>query len=204
MDKVMIKNAFILTMITLVAGIALGVTYEVTKEPIAAANEAAKQAAYTEVFESASSFVLDEEMDLEQANIFLAQNGYENDTLDEIVYAYQGDELLGYVLSVSAGDGYAGNISFSCGITNDGNVNGISILSINETPGLGMKALEDDFKNQFKDVPSTIFEVVKVEPTNDSQIQSISGATYTSKAITGGMNACVAYFTEMLGGQSHE
>lgn len=43
-----------------------------------------------------------------------------------------------------------GSITFSVGIQNDGTVNGYSITSISETPGLGMKAQEEDFYGQFE------------------------------------------------------
>ena len=45
--------------------------------------------------------------------------------------------------------GYGGDITFTLGIRNDGTVNGYEILSISETAGLGMKAKEDAFKQQF-------------------------------------------------------
>ncbi len=203
MDKLMIKNALILTIITLVSGLALGFTYELTKEPIARAKQEAKEAAYLDVFEDANSFVVSDE-DLEAANNYLMDEGYTSNTLNEIMEAYHDQEQLGYVMTVTSSDGYGGDITFTCGITLDGNINGISILTISETAGLGMKATEDAFKNQFQDVASAMFEVVKVEPSSDNQIQAISGATITSKAITGGMNACVAYYQEMIGGDSNE
>ena len=57
---------------------------------------------------------------------------------------------LGYVLTVTAKDGSQGSITFSVGIQNDGTVNGYSITSISETPGLGMKAQEEPFYSQFE------------------------------------------------------
>lgn len=44
----------------------------------------------------------------------------------------------GYVFSVTSGDGYAGNITISVGISADGTVNGISFTELNETAGMGM------------------------------------------------------------------
>lgn len=48
--KNMIHDAGILFLITLIAGLLLGLVYEVTKEPIARQEEAAKVAAYQAVF----------------------------------------------------------------------------------------------------------------------------------------------------------
>ena len=50
MKNTIIKDAMILTLITLVAGGVLGLVYEITKEPIAKQQEMAKQEAYKSVF----------------------------------------------------------------------------------------------------------------------------------------------------------
>ena len=55
MNKIL-KNTVILTIITLVSGVALGGVYQITKEPIAKAQEEAKQEAYQQVFEDADAF----------------------------------------------------------------------------------------------------------------------------------------------------
>ena len=44
------------------------------------------------------------------------------------------------------------------------------------------------------------FTVVKAAPASDNEIESISGATITSKAMANGVNACIAYFQNVLGG----
>ena len=54
--KNIIKNTLILTAITLVAGVLLGLVYEITKEPIALAKEAAKKEAYQQVMSDADAF----------------------------------------------------------------------------------------------------------------------------------------------------
>ena len=68
-------------------------------------------------------------------------------------------------------------------------------MSISETPGLGMKAEEPEFKGQFTGKQAQTLEVTKTAPSSDNQIQAISGATYTSKAVTGAANAAI-YFVE--------
>lgn len=55
MNKI-VKDALILFAITLVAGVLLGFVYDITKDPIAAQNEKAKQEAYKEVMADADSF----------------------------------------------------------------------------------------------------------------------------------------------------
>ena len=58
---------------------------------------------------------------------------------------------MGYVITVTSHEGYGGDIKLSVGILSDGTVKGIETLTITETAGLGMKAAEPEFKDQFKD-----------------------------------------------------
>jgi len=197
--KTMIKNASILFVITLVAGVLLGLVYQVTKEPIAYQNELAQTKANQEVFSDAASF---EDVTLDSDAAAAAVATYSKIEIVSVKKALdESGSELGYVIQVSSG-GYGDDIVFTMGITNDGVLNGISIISINETPGLGMNA-EKVLVPQF--VSKTIlgnFEVTKTKSASDSQIEAISGATITSKAITNGVNAGIAYWTNALkGGQ---
>ncbi len=200
----MIKNALILTVITLCSGLLLGLVYEVTKQPIADAQEAATQEAYKIVFADADSFVDDEAFDAEAAQAVVDAEGYTAASIDASVIAYSGSEMLGYVLTVTDSDGYGGDITFTIGITNDGMINGISILSISETAGLGMKAAEPAFYEQFSDKIVQLFTVTKVGSTSESEIDAISGATITSQAVTDGVNAGVLYWESITGGAISE
>lgn len=200
--KSMIKDAMILFAITLIAGFALGYVYHITKDPIAAAKQAAKEAAYKEVYNEASSF---ENVDIQEYdNADWKNNGYDGITIDEVLKALDSkNNQLGYVILVTTNAGYGGDISFSMGINNDGMINGISILSISETAGLGMRA-EEVLKPQFANKQVERFEVTKVGKVSDDQIDAISGATITSKAVTNAVNAGISYFKTMLGGGSYE
>ena len=82
------------------------------------------------------------------------------------------------------------------GIQDDGTLNGISILSISETAGLGMRATTDDFKNQFKDKNVEKFTYTKTGATSDDEIDALSGSTIT----TNGVNAGLAAFRYEKGG----
>ena len=64
-----------------------------------------------------------------------------NVDIDEVMQALDSSgQLMGYVITVTDHEGYGGDIQFSMGVTLDGTLNGISLLSISETAGLGMKA----------------------------------------------------------------
>lgn len=201
-----VKDTIKIFAITLIAGLLLGGVYMITKEPIANAEEQAKQEAYKAVFNDADSFEA-VTFDADEARQLLDDNQFSDDIIDEVVLAKDAQgSTLGYVLTVTSTAGYGGNIQFSMGITMDGTLNGYSILSISETAGLGMKAKEEKFSSQFVDKSVEKFEVTKTGSTSDAEIDAISGATITSKAMTYGINSGLCYFRNVLleGGMSNE
>ena len=189
MNKIL-KNTLILTAITLIAGLGLGLVHEITLNPIAQAQEKAKKEAWQAVFPDAK---LDEfkETDVDQkaAKQAISDIGV-NATIDEVCTV--GD--TGYVITTTDKDGYGGDIQVSVGIQSDGTVTGVSFLSLSETAGLGMNATKDEFKGQFAGKQVDAFEVTKSGAASDNEINAISGATITSKAITGGVNAGLCAF----------
>lgn len=204
--KKLVKDAFVLLIITLLAGLFLGVVYEMTKGPIAVQKEKAKTEANLEVFPDAVSFETDASFDSTTAQKLLLDAGLTEVDIIEVTQALNQEKVyLGAVITVTSHEGYSGDITFSMGIQKDGTVNGISILTIAETAGLGMKANTDEFKNQFSGVNTQKFEYTKSGATADNQIDAISGATITTNAITNGVNAGLAYFqTELTGGGQNE
>lgn len=204
--KNMFKDAIILFIITLIAGAALGFVYNITKEPIAQAEAKALEDAYKEVFAAADHF---EELDSfqnpkEGAVGEWIDNGFENVDVNTALKAMDSTgQFLGYVIKLTTHEGYGGDIVFTMGITGDGTINGISILSISETAGLGMRA-EEVLKPQYADKKTTAFTVTKTGATSESQIDAISGATITSNALTNAVNGGLYYFETALGGGMNE
>ena len=140
------------------------------------------------------------EKDFKRCLFPVDDHGYTVQTLDEILIAKDASgEALGYVLSITDPEGYGGDISFMMGIRMDGTLNGISILSISETAGLGMNAKTDAFRNQFKDKNVEQFTLTKTGSTADSEIDALSGATITSTAMVNGVNAGLAAFSSLGG-----
>lgn len=196
--KEMMKNTGILLAITLIAGLLLGIVYQVTKEPIAAQEEKAKQEACREVFADAASFEA-VQLTVPDAAAWSGE-GYAQESVDEVMAALDSaGATLGYVITVTTKEGYGGDIQFAIGVRMDGTVNGISILSISETAGLGMRA-EEVLKPQFTNKNVEKFEYTKSGAAADSQIDAISGATITTNAVTNGVNAGLYYFQTELGG----
>ena len=96
-----------------------------------------------------------------------------------------------------------GDITFTMGIANDGTLNGISILDISETAGLGMKA-EEVLKPQFAEKNVPVFTYTKTGAVSEDQIDAISGATITTSAVTTAVNGGLYYFQTWLGGGGNE
>lgn len=203
MSKI-IKDAIALTLITLVAGMALGAVHGITKEPIARQEALAKEAAYKEVFADAESYETVEMTDelAGQLRSSLDSEGYKAQSIDEVVDAVDGSgNSLGYVITVITSEGYGGDIKFSMGIQADGTMNGISILSISETAGLGMRANTDEFKSQFVGKNTDQIVYTKNGASADNEIDALSGATVTTNAMTNGVNAGLCAFRVMEGGE---
>ena len=85
------------------------------------------------------------------------------------------------------------------GIDNEGTVKGIEILKISETAGLGMKAKESRFKDQFAEKKVAQFSYTKTGASADFEIDAISGATITTKAVTNAVNAGLAFYGNLGG-----
>lgn len=196
--KGIMRDAAILCVITLIAGFALGLVHEVTLEPIAAAQLAANTATYQEVYPDAAGFQISDELRsaVDSCGEEISSQGYGNVTVDAAQEALDADgNVIGYLITSTSTDGYNGTIQVATGITAEGQITGIGFLSISETPGLGMNAENPEFKDQFAGKSLQTFEVTKTSPSADNQIAAISGATFTSSAVTGAVNAAV-YFAE--------
>ncbi len=199
MNKI-VKDALVLTAITMISGLALGSVYEITKEPIAKQEELTKQEAYKTVLSEADSFEELEIAGTDGADIPAAA-GYSAQEITGAAAALDSSgNTIGYVYTVVTSEGYSGDITFTMGILSDGTVTGIEMLSISETAGLGMKAAEDEFKSQYVNKKVDKFEYTKSGATAENQIDAISGATITTNAVTNGVNAGIEYFKATEGG----
>ena len=200
MNGKIIKDALILFLITVIAGLGLGAVYGITKAPIEKANYNIQQNAYRTVFPDADAFNDMDGFDSEKATEVAAAAGYADDTIENCVVAVDASGAeLGYVISVTDPNSYGGDVTLSIGVTNDGTLNGYSITTINDTAGLGMKAKEPSFYEQYVGKNPTKFAVSK-DGGDGEQIDALSGATITTIAMTNGVNAGLAAFRYEKGG----
>ena len=197
----LIHDAIALFIITLVAGILLGAVYMITKDPIAKAEEEATNKAYAAVYkdpEFASDDTLTEAVKSFQGDVAAGKidAAYTDVELIEARTASSGGSQAGYVVKVS-GKGYGGAVTIALGITNEGEVLGIQILDAsNETPGLGQNSTKEDWNGQYIGMTSdkTLSVVKDGSGSQDNgTINSISGATITSNAVTRAVNVALKF-----------
>jgi len=195
----LLKDAMSLFLITLVSGLALSYVYEITKAPIAEQAVQAAEAANKAVFESAASFETSDDLLTLATSTDLAtlDANYKGVTIDDVKKALdETGEIIGYNITVSTTSGYKDKITIVVGYSNEGEILGIKILTISETAGLGMKAKESKFTDQYINKTVDKFVVTKVGAAADNEIDAISGATITSNAVTNAINAGISFITE--------
>jgi len=196
-----LKNCVALLVITLVAGLALSAVNEITKEPIAKAEETARLEAYETVFPDAE-FETPQDLDalLEGGQAAIDSVGLTGCTVSDILYANDANgERIGYVVAAVSPNGYGGDISVAVGIdAKTSTITGFSVLSNSETAGLGARCTEDEFVSQFAGKDATSIEYVKGGGAAGNQIDAISGATVTTNAVTEAVNSALAVYGNVL------
>ncbi len=124
--------------------------------------------------------------------------------VSEVLEAYSGDELKGYVIKV-ASKGFHGDIEFMVAINNEGMQTGIKILSQSETPGVGAKIELPEFQEKFKDKSTEEeLKVVKTASSKENEIEGITGATISSNAVVAGINEAVNFYKSAIKGMAVE
>ena len=130
-----------------------------------------------------------------------SQLPYDPSIVDDMYAAWQGESLAGYCVEVTAG-GFGGPMKLMVGVSAQGSVTGVAILSHSETPGLGDSVDETAFLEQFPGLSGT----VRIG-SGANAVEAIAGATESSRAVAQGDNqglAAVAAYSAEGGGASEE
>ena len=177
-----------LFVITIVAAALLGLVYSVTKAPIAQQVEKAATEARLAAFPEAKNF---EDTKAEIPDEYsIIKSAYS--ALDS------GGNALGVVFGITT-KGFNSGLNITVGIGADGTIKGVIIGDNNETQGIGKKAADPEFRDQFIDKPyDSPLKVVKAA-SGDYDIQAITGATVTSKAVTNAVNTAVEFYKQLGG-----
>ena len=163
----------ILSVICLVATALLGITNDITAPIIEQLAIETETNSRKTVFPEAASF--GEATSPEEGVSIVA-------ALDE------SGKTIGYVV-VNSAKGYGGDISVMTGVTTDGKVTGVNILSHGETAGLGANATNESFRDQFKGLVQGI--TVSKDKAGDNSIDALTGATITSRAVVNAVNSAM-------------
>lgn len=123
-------------------------------------------------------------------------------TVNDTEYSYyegkSDGENIGLVVKTHA-KSYNGELKAMVGIANDGKIVAVSITSIEDTAGLGMRAKEQSFLDQFKGKSGKVG--VNKSGTSDTEIQAITGATITSRAMANAVSGATEVYEKLSKGE---
>ena len=224
-ERSFVIDAIILCVITLVLGGILAGVYTMTKGTIAQRQADTDSKACEKVIASVDGATVADAGDdaVAQANDFLTKHILNSSKEEEQSESYSkyvnvttvkklqvNGSDAGYVYIADAKKGYGGSISFVLGVYN-GTVTGIEITSQSETAGLGANCESDSFKNKFAldkglQYPSSdeipMFYKAGTTPKDEKgQIEAMSGATVTSRAIANAVKGILYYDKELRGAE---
>lgn len=93
------------------------------------------------------------------------------------------------------GEGYGGSIGIMVGFVTDGTtIQGIGVTTLKETPGLGARIVESEFRGQFAGLNTS--DSIALDKQGGS-IAAISGATISSTATVTAVNEAVQIFSRI-------
>jgi len=181
------KLGIILAIITSIAGILLGLANGVTKDAIAENSKLNKEDLALIMPLATSVEETDKEL---EGNIL------------EILEGKNGSEEVGYLFKVNT-KGFHGPVDLMIAISNEGKTTGVKVISHSETPGLGAKIDEDKFKERFKNIPiDKGINMVKTTPTTENEVEGVTGATISSKAVGTAVNEAINYYRVNIQGEA--
>lgn len=186
MKKITFKGILIPTIslfvICLVVALLLGFTNELTKDPIAENQQKKADEAKQAVCSLATQF---EEATENEGEAF---RGFDKE-----------GNIVGFAIPAKH-KGYGGDVEIMVGFDTEGNITGVSIVSINETPGLGMNAQNESFRNQFEgEIPEGGFSAKK-DGDGVQKIDALTSATITSEAVSQAVNKATQVYNTLEGG----
>ncbi len=163
--KDFLKKAFpviILTAVVAISVTALTYTDRMTRGEIEAQKEAQTESMLSEMFPEMGRYELS----------------------DDIYTIYRDEDEIGYAF-IAIGKGYGGNIDILVGLENDTTLKGITIISHNETPGLGTRITEPSFTDMFAGLNINDVALRK----DGGQIDAITSSTISSVAVIDAVRA---------------
>lgn len=169
--------AVVLVCICLVVTLALAGTYGVANPKIIENQQKAADEARMQVLPEGDSF-----------------SQYDGNLVDGVIDCYIADNKSG--MAITAGyKGFGGTVEVMVGISSEGKITGVTVTNHSETPGLGTKAMTEEYLSQYKDVTDINAGHIR----DDADIDAITGATITSNAVYCSVGEALEQFKECGG-----
>lgn len=186
-----IKPTLVLFLVCVVISGSLAYVNGITKDTIQKNTQAEQEEFRRQVLQEAEKFEPAEQEGMPE-------------TVKGIFAGFAGNDPVGFVVEVSP-KGYGGAINMTVGVNMAGDVTGVIVGNNNETPGLGSKATGGDFIAQFssitmEELAGNALVVVKQKPKASNEVQAVSGATISSRAITRGVQEALDAVKIVKGG----
>lgn len=191
-----IRLGVILCLISAIAGGVLAFSNNITKDKIKESEEMASSGPEVAqaVIPGSVSFEISQDTDLTD------KIKLENEKFVELrICKDDSGKELGYgIRTFSTVSGYGGDIEIFLGVTNEGEIEGMKVVSHAETVGLGAKVANADFQSQF--IGKGTNEAIKVTKSNpkEDEISAVAGATFSSKSITSAVNNAMDIYNQYL------
>ncbi len=163
----------VMVSISVVVTLALSSTNMLTEGKIAQITKQNTDKAMAKVIDAEAYEELTAQVDGEQISYYKATNG---------------EETAGYIFIVAA-KGYGGDVSVMTAVNGDLTVKAVEILDApDETPGLGQNITKESFYNQYEGLKKDVTVVKNGADSEANEINAVTGATISSKAVTGAVN----------------
>ncbi|NLS44441.1 MAG: RnfABCDGE type electron transport complex subunit G [Firmicutes bacterium] len=185
-----LRLGFVLLVVCAIGGAVLAFVDGITSDRIAAQAAIRLQKALEDVLPGAAEFQDAEEL-LQEVKAEASKEGRPGLTvIDKMYLGYFQDECTGLVFTCSP-PGYGGPIETVVGVSLKGEISGVSVIRHAETPGLGSNITNPEFQMRFIGISKGT--EVKVRE-DGGQIDAITGATISSRAIADAVNGALLMF----------
>ena len=188
MKSSLLNMVLVLLVITAVGSTAVGLVYNVTKDPIGQAKVQKKLDALTQVLPEFDNAPTEEiqavEVDGAEMKVYTAKKG--------------GDKV-GYAVESFTMNGFSGLISIMAGFDVNGNIINIEVLEQNETPGLGAKLADGDNPVKVSFVGRNPSELKMSVRKDGGDIDAITASTISSRAYTQAVSRAYTAFLMATG-----
>ncbi len=178
----LIRPVAVLAVICITVSLLLGLTNFLTAKRITELASKAEREAMAALLEAKQY----EEIDF-------SENAYYNPDAGFAFYIAKGEDgkEIGYLVTTAA-NGYGGEVKVMTAVSLDKKVFGVNILSVaDETPGLGQNVTKEEFYKQFIGKSENIVAVKNSAIEDKNEINAVTGATVTSRAVTKSVNSAL-------------